>query len=419
MDYERWILEQLLEKYEKSKAYATDIFVKRISIDVKKEHRIQAILEQIDEKRVFLSVLDTLKEEGIIDYSWVKYEEGNLIDRIWLIPEKDAIAKCYRKAERIPAKEKAAILAELLKTYSEKIDRTTALFSFFREMQEEICKKKRIPQFFTENAGLNEDIVKSLVYMENNQDEQLERILSSQLYGDSKYFERNVKARALKILRYMKTKEEEDAVGDEELLHEKGIVRWPEVLEFTGNILVRMKDGDIIDFRTQKYGAYINSDTLKMVDEVMLENVKQIIWIENKANYVWYVSHMKTEHDLVLYHGGCYSPVKGRWFQNVYAGSRKQQGEVNYFHWSDIDIGGFHIFSRLKKNIVPELMPYKMDKETLEKYRDSAMEIKSQTYLKTLENMAGNCEYREFHQVIREMLDGRIRLEQEQIITNM
>ena len=71
---------------------------------------------------------------------------------------------------------------------------------------------------------------------------------------------------------------------------------------------------------------------------------------------------------------------------------------------------------QLQKNIIPELKPYKMDGETLEKYRDNAMEIKSESYLKTLQELGQNPEYACFHDVISRMLKNRIRLEQEKIV---
>lgn len=44
-------------------------------------------MEDPDEKHHFLGVLKELKDKGMIDYSWVKYETGNLVDKIWLIPK--------------------------------------------------------------------------------------------------------------------------------------------------------------------------------------------------------------------------------------------------------------------------------------------------------------------------------------------
>ena len=142
-----------------------------------------------------------------------------------------------------------------------------------------------------------------------------------------------------------------------------------------------------------------------------------MLFIENKANYVWYISQKHSEYELVIYHGGCYSPMKGRWFRMIYEGCRRQASEkMVYLHWGDIDVGGFRMFVRLKGQIVPELMPYRMDRASLETYQDQAMEITSAAYLKTLERIENNPEYEMFHKVIRLMRRNRIRLEQEQMI---
>ena len=98
----------------------------------------------------------------------------------------------------------------------------------------------------------------------------------------------------------------------------------------------------------------------------------------------------------------------------VHEGCRRQAAE--YLHWGDIDVGGFRMFARLKGQIVPELMPYRMDRASLEAYRGQAMEITSAAYLKTLERMENHPEYEVFHEVISLMRRERIRLEQEQMI---
>lgn len=410
MNYERELLERLIEKYESSKAFTTGSFSRRIALKAAGEAWIQERMERPDEKKLLFATLDDLKREGIIDFSWEKYEEGNLVDKIWLVPEENAIQGCYERLGRTPAREKANVLLALIGAYLQRLDAESAMTCFLKGYMEELEKKGQIRHFFTDDELLNEDLLKCLVYMEQNQGEQMERLMSSGLYGDSKRFERDIKPRALSILRHIKKEEKEDFPGDEELLREKGIVRWPEILEFTGRLAVCLKNGDTIDYCTQKYGAYINSETVKQVSEVRPQEIRRVLFIENKANYIWYVAHEKAEDELVVFHGGCYSPVKGRWFQKLYAGCQKQKESVQYAHWSDIDVGGFHIFRRLQKNIIPELKPYKMDGETLEKYRDNAMEIKSESYLKTLQELGQNPEYACFHDVISRMLKNRIRL---------
>ena len=152
------------------------------------------------------------------------------------------------------------------------------------------------------------------------------------------------------------------------------------------------------------------------MNEVILKGVQQIIFIENKANYIWYLSHEKKEDELVVFHGGCYSPIKGVWFQKIYESSRSQMEKVNYFHWSDIDVGGFRIFCRLKEKIIPQLQPYKMDVATLMDFKESALKIETPSYKTRLKNMRNDSTYIEFWQVIDIMLEFDIRLEQEKII---
>lgn len=416
MNYEIELLERLVKKYERSDAFTTGVFSKRIMLTAAKESWIQERMERSDEKRLFLSTLDDLKRNGLIDYSWEKYEEGNLVEKIWLVSDERAIRVCYERLGRTPTKEKADALFEMIEEYIRKLNPDTSLSHFLKMYIKELEKKRQIRQFFTEDRMLNEDLLKCLVYMEQNQGEQMERLMSSGLYGDSKRFEKYVKPKALSILRCMKKEENEDVPEDEELLREKGIVRWPEILEFSGKLAVCLKDGDVIDYCTQKYGAYINSETVKQASEVRPERIRRVLFIENKANYIWYITHEKADDELVVFHGGCYSPVKGQWFQKIYAGCQRQDKKPRYLHWSDIDVGGFHIFHRLQKNIVPELEPYKMDADTLEKYRNDAMEIKSESYLGKLRELGQNPEYACFHDVIFRMLTYQIRLEQEKIV---
>lgn len=416
MDYEKWILEKLINKYEKSKAFTSGEFNKRIMLDVTREKDLHRQLEKIDEKNRFLDVLYTMEKAGMLQYSWIKYEEGNLVEKIWLVTEAGSIETCYKILKRISPKEQAKKLTNLIQKYGQELEKETEVYRFMDEMQKELEEKQKLPRFFTEDFKLNEDVLKCLCFMEKNQDEQMERVLSMKLYGDSKYFEKTIKSKVLSILRWIKKQDKEENREDEELLCEKGISRWPEVMEFTGNLKVVLEDDTRIDYSTQKYGAYINSDTVKCVKKVILKCVEKIVFVENKANYIWYLSHRKTENELVLFHGGCYSPVKGLWFKKIYLSSKKQEHNIKYFHWSDIDVGGFRIFVRLRKNIVPELEPYQMDCKTLEDFRKNAIKIEESSYRKILEEMEKDSEYAIFNPVISRMLELDIRLEQESVL---
>lgn len=444
MNYEQELLHRLIDKYEKSKAFLTGVFTRKIALTAAQEDWIQRRMENPEEKRLFFAVLKDLKESGLIDYSWERFEQGNLVDKIWLVPDEAAVRACYKRLGRRLARAEAEALSELIGQYRRQLPPENALARFLADYEEELRAKGQIRQYFTHEPELNENILKCLIFMEQNQGEQLERLMSSSLYGDSKYFERHVKAKVLVILRALKRREQEDGISDsmpedDELLLEKGVVRWPEILEFTGRLRVALDDGNVIDYGPQVRGAYINSETVKHAVSVEAEGIRKVLFIENKANYVWYISQNHSRDELVIYHGGCYSPMKGRWFRMVHEGCRRQTltadflaGEdfraedesqaaehfpmVEYLHWGDIDVGGFRMFARLKSQIVPELMPYRMDRASLEAYRGQAMEITSAAYLKTLERMENSPEYEMFHEVISLMRRERIRLEQEQMI---
>ena len=240
--------------------------------------------------------------------------------------------------------------------------------------------------------------------------------MSVKLYGDSKYFEKRVRGKVLSILRDIKKQNNDEVDNDEELLSEKGIVKWPEIIEFTGAINVTLLDESRIEYSGHHFGAYINSKTIKAIKAIELEKVKKVVFIENKANYVWYVENRKTVDEVVIYHGGCYSPIKGKWFQKIYEAGEKSIQTINYYHWSDIDIGGFRIFTRLKNAIIPRLLPYQMDVSTLLEYSEHALTIEDKAYKRSLENMLKDVMYQEFWPVIQEMLCYSIRLEQENLL---
>ncbi len=140
---------------------------------------------------------------------------------------------------------------------------------------------------------------------------------------------------------------------------------------------------------------------------IKIKNVKKILFIENKANYVDYIHNKQEQNEFVIYHGGMYSPVKGEFFKKIYNSDKTYE----FYHWSDIDIGGFHIFIRLKK-IIPRIKPYLMDIEAFYSKREYWKEMKID-YAEKLEKLKSDKEYENFNELIEEMLKTNCKLEQE------
>lgn len=414
-DYPKWVLGTLLDKYEDSTAFRTGVFSRRILLTIPKEIRLQEILEQPDEKRLFLAALDRLKAQGLIDYSWVKYEQGNLVDQIWLVPEN--IGGCYQALGRTSAADRLETFQQSVSAALEKLPPDSDIAAYLREVQQHTAARKKLRAPFSEDAALNENLLKCLVLLDGCPD-LMERVFSGRYFPDSKYFERVLKGKILCILKELHKRAPEAAedgnslLSDEDLLAERGLYRWPEVFELSGALTVHMDDGSCFDTGVHRYGAYLNAEEVRHIAAVDGSSVRRVVFIENKANYIDFQARRRQPGDLVVYHGGFYSPVKGLLLTKICEGCPN----ADFYHWSDIDLGGFRLFCRLRSSIVPTVQPLFMDVQTLERNAASCMKITVPAYLAQLSALLDDAEYAVFWDVIRYMLAHRVRLEQENLI---
>lgn len=431
MNYKIVILNKLLDKYEKSKSYLNEvnrrILIKAGSIS---EYNV----EKYDEKQVFHDTVKDLKNRGLIDFSWEKFEEGNILKEIWLNKEK--VDEAYQEIKRENPKDSYKQILLLLEAQQY---RKEWLTNFKNETINEMISTEKECSYLPKEKA--EDILKALKELDKieitaENDVVLKRVFSIRCYNDSKYFERNIEKNLIAIIKkfyksqYFETCSEKNSdisleknkkdtnvdfstMKDYEILAEVGIVKSPEVIEFCGNMKCKIKNEEI-EFKDITLGNYINSFSILNLNEIELVNVQKIIFIENKTNYINYIQNKK-ENEFVIYHGGVYSPVKGEFFRKIYEASKKINGDIKYYHWSDIDIGGFNIFVRLKENIVKELEPYKMDKSVLLQNEKNWQPI-SDDYKQKLMNLRGLEKYNLFFEVIDFMVENGVKLEQESLI---
>ena len=447
-DMKTLLLQLLLDRYERSKWFREGISQQRVGIRVSEVPELDACMENADRKKELLETLAELKQAGVLDFSWVRYEKGNLADRIWLRTEPECLPEAYRLAGREPRQEQLdrldrQISDTLIRLDSEHARKThdrpagqgewTQSFrSLLKEAREEVREKKKIPRFFFPESPWerNEHFLMLLEYICRNEgtgSETMERILSQRLFGDSKYFERELRAKLLQLLRKAAEEDGKNGESDEELLSACGIVRWPEILEFCGRICAELREGAVLDFSEQIYGACLNAETVRHVcriEEAGRRNgtdpeggkIRRVLTIENKANYIRYAAEHRRGDELILYHGGFFSPVKGQWFRLIH----EAFPDAEYLHWSDIDLGGFRIFRRLQAEVFPEVQPFCMDAGTLLRYEERCMPISDgragKAYEKELRAMREEKDYAVFHPVIDVMLEKHIRLEQEALL---
>lgn len=399
--YENRILILLLDKYERSgKSKGVDTG-KRIIIKDKDAPDLFHYSTAEEKKNVF-QALEILQSDNILTFSYIPGEEGYLLDRIIL--NEDNIEKAYRKADRKP---KQAFISALLVDINNYILRISDdnIRNFLIQEQKRISARKSLDKrYFTEDEERNRNLLKTLSALADNSSPLTKRVFSSRILGDSKKFEKETESGILKILRVIYGND----YADDELLSIYGIAKYPEIIEFRGNIRIIFKNGTSIDFSPLIYGAYINSETVSEIERIETK-AKHVITIENKANYIDWIERHADRNEIVIWHGGFYSPAKGK-FMKLIANT-----EPDWLHFSDIDIGGFKIFKRLRENIAQNAIPYMMDNKTLLLNLDKAQKVDN-SYLEELKKLLVDDSSCMFHETIKTMLEYKVRLEQESLI---
>ena len=86
----------------------------------------------------------------------------------------------------------------------------------------------------------------------------------------------------------------------------------------------------------------------------------KVITIENLTSF-----HTFNNKDMfIIYLGGYHNNIRREFIKKIYS----QNPKVNFYHFGDIDAGGFYILEHLKQQTGVNFIPYKMDIETLKEY---------------------------------------------------
>ena len=396
------IVSKLIGKYEKSAAFRNGT-TRRILIAERTDRDIFSVLDDPERYDAFISACRYLRENRIAEYETDR-DNPSLPVRVFLPADDEMIRNAYAFIGR---RNKGEVLSDLMASIQECADSLplSPIKYYLIGILSYISEKKKLPSPFT-GTEMDQDLLSVLHFISDNEDEIAERVLSIRLFGDSKHFERAVKPGILSILRKIHPDEDDDS-----LLPEYSVVRYPEEFLFSGNISFVFADGGSIDYSSLKGIASITNMDAAWIESVFSKAVRIITTVENKANFFELASSRKND-ELVVYLGGFFSPAKGKFLGKL----RDSFPEASFRHTGDIDVGGFSIFVKLRNEIMPELQPYMMDRETLLSHIDAAERISSMEYIHRLEALMADPDYEIFRDVISVMLDEKIRLEQEALI---
>ncbi|NLM79496.1 MAG: hypothetical protein GX173_15690 [Ruminococcaceae bacterium] len=443
MDIARLLLQDLLKKYESSKAFTSPGPVqRRVQLNVYKGEFKPYDIEDYERKVHIHQVISQLRDEQLIDYTWMRGEEQHILHRIWLKIER--VDAAYDRAGLVsPKAEAGRVLAEIDIAWTDfqhaeeegTTDSIAWIGTVLADMRRVLSERQRLTsplptsreQALKLVAALRGLIALSL----SGQQEMPERVFSIQIYGDSKAFAQQVRTRLASLIRryllpgllgHPAERLDDLDLSEDELLGLVNLSRSPEIFEWSGPLTL-MRCGRQLDYGFFPLCGTLSAAELNGLSIELPAQVQRILFVENRTNFYWLMQQRTQNEDwqdtLLIYHGGCFSPARGHFFHQVQKAaehaSASRAEPVTVYHWGDIDLGGFFMFSRLQHSFFPQLKPWHMDCHDLLSNISQAQPI-SRAYAERLQALLVDERFAVFHDVIKIALERGIRLEQEALL---
>ncbi len=398
VQYDRKVLNCLLDTYENSLLSTGE---NKRTIQIEYRFTRTSIPVYFDEssseyENIHIS-LKELESKNLIRIIWKDNKQDYLIQKVRLMT--DHIDEAYQYVGRKPKRGLEEENIALLQKYLDVEAPITV--EFVEYLLERLQNHQSVKEYIAlDNMKETEKFLRACVLVEQNKKPCYIREFSISHFQDSKYFER-IESRIAKVFRQFSGEFME--MDTLELLAEYGIYRTPNYVYFKGNAKIAIGE-EIVDLSLLKQGIGISGEDLAGIRFSDLDSIKKVITIENLTSFFRY----REEDSLLIYLGGYHNRIRRTLLKMVY----ETIPDAKYYHFGDIDAGGFAILLDLRKKTGIPFMSYHMDLDTLKQYRQYGKCL-TETDRKRLEQISKEKEFRE---IIGFMLQENIKLEQECIV---
>lgn len=384
--YERIILNTLLDKFEKSKSFTGDnkvnqkFFVKIASLFPQYTDHSNFELFQ-----VVNTSIDLLVRKNLIS---AKISKANVCNEVTL--NLNEINQVYQYLGRTQKKDINHAVLTLLMEYMDKNE----ILKRFCEAQAERIRANKSIQFFSDDLVEFNSILLAVDSLLKVESETFVRDFSVRIFKDSKLFD-GISSKVVNLLY-----EYGDFPEKDQVLESLNIVKNPTYVNFKGSGTIVLS-GQQINLNLLNGDIAISSAILGDIESVEITG-KSVMTVENLTSF-----HMAENKDMfIIYLGGFHNRIRRDFIKKIYL----QNPDMEYYHFGDIDAGGFYILEHLRKLTGVDFKPYKMDMDTLSQYRNYSKSLTENDKLR-LKRLKGN----DFDEVIEYMLENNCKLEQEAI----
>ncbi len=380
------ILNLLVDKYERSKCSVKEV-KRTIKIKLKTEIDLPFYYESLTNKELVDEVLQELASKNWV---FVLYKDFDAVE-ITLNTEENVIDEIYlflgKKTKRNISKDCIEFLTSV---------QTCGFVSDFKEyLLTKLRKKESIARYF--NAENITEVAETFAVLNSLfklKEETLFRDFSTNVLHDSKRFGK-MQGRIVRIIKNFTDLSFEE---DDEYLSAFNLFKNPNSVWLKGNVIFKLGE-QVVDLEKWGREFVLSSSVINEVNICSL-NVNKVITTENLTTFF----SCSFDNSLVIYLGGYHSAAIRHLLKKLYS----KNAVAQYYHFGDIDAGGFYILEHLRKRTEIPFSPYKMDVGTLKENMKYTRPL-----TKNDKQRLNNIKNEEFQEVINYMLLNNCKLEQE------
>lgn len=404
------ILNHLIDRYENSKSFNGENKVSQtFSIQLGsmfKKYTDDAVYD------FFIEINESVKHLQQKSYITAESLKNGVIQRVTL--NLDMLDDIYATLGRISKKDDIAWIYEVWDNMQEehkinssyKPEAYNKLLSNYIMAQKERLMKNQSVEYFLGSRDEYLDILKAVRGAVQNEHEIFIRDFSISIFNDSKRMEQ-LKGKAQSFLFSYGDYEEREHV-----LEECGIVNTPTYVSVKGKgILIIGKQK--LDLSMMNGDIALSTESIKELKSIKVIG-ERVVTVENMTSF----HDFSGKEAFVIYLGGFHNKVKQEMIKQVYLTNT----DKSYYHFGDIDAGGFYIFEHLciKTGVSFRLM--NMGVDMLQKYKEywKPLTKNDESRLRQLIDRLDNKElsgqeFEDYRDVLYFMLHNNCKLEQESI----
>lgn len=310
--------------------------------------------------------LQQLAERGIVRLHWQKWEQGNWLTAVDLLP--DRAAELYTLLQRTPRPQQVAELHMLLAVQDPAADWFAAFLAWAGQ---QLDRQRSPAPLSLADPQWNADLLGALDAIARLQHPTSERALSVRLFADSKRLA-TLRSAIVTVLRRCDPQAEQFGDDERALLQAHMLQRIPAYTPVAGPVVLHCATAanqtGPLDLAGFSEGLALPSNTLQTC-RVQACTARAVITVENATSFHELLA-LRPPELLAVYTGGFAGPATLAFLRAVQAAAPV----LRWYHWGDLDPAGLRILAHLR-SYLGHVQPLAMDSATLERHRRHAQTL--------------------------------------------